>query len=407
MILKNRFLFIFLSLLFAGKLYAQDTKKQRNYIVEGSVTVDGKSPAVDGVILVGKPGVSGGSRANIAPDGTYSLKLDFNKEYTLTFNKKGYVSQIYQINTSVDKERIEETFIPKEIKVDLFPMAEGVNVDLMKQPVAKVYYDELLYDFDDDEAYTEMMKPQIEALKKKLLAQVEINKNNALSAQELAKLKAEVAAKVKAEEEARIAAEKEKAQADAKAKKEAAAQAKAEEEARIAAEKEKAQADAKAKKEAAAQAKAEEEARIAAEKEKAQAEAKAQKEADEKAKAEADAKSKQEAIEAARLAAEMEKKKAADLAKQKAEEFAALKAKAEQKAFEDEEKRKEALSKQEEMYKNRQANFKPVMGVYTTSTTIINGKQAYGYINFGNGVGNQDITKEEYEEYQSRFAKKP
>ena len=107
------------------------------------------------------------------------------------------------------------------------------------------------------------------------------------------------------------------------------------------------------------------------------------------------------------MAAEAEKQKAADLAKKRAEDFAALKSQADKKAFEDEVKRKDALAKQEELYKNKQANFKPVMGIYTTSTTIINGKQAYGYINFGNGIGNQDLTKEEYDDYQERFTKKP
>ena len=35
-----------------------------------------------------------------------------------------------QINTKVDKERIEEIFINKEIMIELFPMVEGVIVDL-------------------------------------------------------------------------------------------------------------------------------------------------------------------------------------------------------------------------------------------------------------------------------------
>ena len=30
----------------------------------------------------------------------------------------------------------------------------------------------------------------------------------------------------------------------------------------------------------------------------------------------------------------------------------------------------------------------------------------YGYINFGNGIGNQDVTKEEYDAYQEKFGKK-
>jgi hypothetical protein len=126
---------------------AQENKKPKDYIIEGKVTITGNKPAAEGAILVGKPGVSGGSRSSIAADGTYLIKLDFDKEYTITYTKKGYVSQVYQINTKVDKERIEETFINKEIFVELFPIVEGVNVDLMKQPVAKIFYDELLYDF--------------------------------------------------------------------------------------------------------------------------------------------------------------------------------------------------------------------------------------------------------------------
>jgi hypothetical protein len=495
MTVLNRIIF-FILFLFAwiNQAQAQETKRPKDYIIEGKVTIEGNKPAAGGAILVGKPGVSGGSRASIETDGTYLIKLDYDKEYTITYTKKGYISQIYQINTKVDKERIEETFVNKEIMVELFQFVDGVNVDLMKQPVAKIFYDELLYDFDEEEAYSASMKPQIEELKAKLLAQIELNKNNTLTAEEIAKQKAEEAARLKAEEAARLAAEKEKALADAKAKKEAdakakadeaarlaaektkvadeaqarkdaAEKAKAEEAARLAAEKEKAIADANAKKEADAKAKAEEAAgiaaekekarlealakkeaedkakaeeaaritaekekarldvlakkeaedkakaeeaaRIAAEKEKARLEAIAKKEAEDKAKAEAIEKAKKDAAEATRLAAEAEKQKAADLAKKRAEDFAALKSQAEKKAFEDEVKRRDALAKQEELYKNKQANFKPVMGIYTTSTTIINGKQAYGYINFGNGIGNQDLTKEEYDEYQERFTKKP
>ena len=445
--------------------YAQEPKKQKDYIVEGKVTIEGNKPASEGAILVGKPGVSGGTRASIAEDGTYLIKLDFDKEYTITFTKRGYVSQIYQINTKVDKERIEETFVNKEIMVELFQAVDGVNTDIMKQPVAKIFYDELLYDFDEDEAYSAAMKPKVEELKAALLAQIELNKNNALSAEDIkrkqaeeaARLKAEEAARIlaekdraaaeakakkeaelkakeeeaariaaqkakvaeeaqarkeaaekaKAEEAARLASEKEKAAAEAKVKKEAEDKAKAEEAARIALEKEKAAAEAKAKKEAEDKAKAEEAARTALEKEKAAAEAKAKKEAEDKAKAEAVEQAKRDAAEAARLAAEAEKQKAADLAKKRAEDFAALKSQAEKKAFEDELKRKEALAKQEELFKKRQVNFKPVMGIYSTTTTIINGKQAYGYINFGNGIGNQDVTKEEYDDYMQRFGKKP
>jgi uncharacterized membrane protein YqiK len=297
---------------------SQETRTPKDYIIEGKVTIEGNKPATEGAILVGKPGISGGSRASIDADGSYLIKLDFDKEYTITYTKKGYVSQIYQINTKVEKERIEETFINKEILVELFPLVDGVNVDLMKQPVAKIFYDELLYDFDEDESYASTMKPQVEELKAKLLAQKELNKNSTLTAAEIAKQKAEEAAREKEAEAARLAAAKEKALADAKAKKEAEAKAKEEEAARIAAEKASVASEAQARKEAAEKAKAEEAARLAAEKEKAVAEAKAKKDAEDKAKAE----------DANKTAAEKEKARLDAIAKKEAED----KAKAEEAA---------------------------------------------------------------------------
>ena len=45
------------------------------------------------------------------------------------------------------------------------------------------------------------------------------------------------------------------------------------------------------------------------------------------------------------------------------------------------------------------------MGTYTSTNNFINGKKVFGYINFGNGVGNQDLTKEEYDDYAAKYKK--
>jgi len=156
MAVLNRTIFFILFLFtWVNKAEAQETKRPKDYVIEGKVTIEGNKPAAGGAILIGKPGISGGTRASIETDGSYLVKLDYDKEYIITYTKKGYVSQVYQINTKVDKERIEETFINKEVMVELFQFVDGVNVDLMKQPVAKIFYDELLYDFDEDEVSSE------------------------------------------------------------------------------------------------------------------------------------------------------------------------------------------------------------------------------------------------------------
>jgi hypothetical protein len=70
--------------------------------------------------------------------------------------------------------------------------------------------------------------------------------------------------------------------------------------------------------------------------------------------------------------------------------------------------RLDELAKQEELFRSRKSNFKPVMGVYSgASVKSIGDKKAYGYINFGNGLGNQDLTKEEYDAYAEKYQKKP
>jgi len=128
--------------------------------------------------------------------------------------------------------------------------------------------------------------------------------------------------------------------------------------------------------------------------------------ADEKAKANEAERLKKEKEEQALLAAKAIKDKEAEDALRKQKEMADLKEKAKENALDGEKKRQEQLAYQEELYKIRQAKFTPVMGIYSTTTSVIAGKKAHGYINFGNGVGNQDLTKEEYETYQLKFKKK-
>jgi membrane protein involved in colicin uptake len=131
----------------------------------------------------------------------------------------------------------------------------------------------------------------------------------------------------------------------------------------------------------------------------------AKKLAEEKAKEELEERARKEKEEkvAQALADRLKAEQEAALKKQK--EMEALQAKLKNAASAAEAKRLEDLAKQEELFRNRQSKFAPVMGVYSNTSTIINGKKAYGYINFGNGVGNQDLTKEEYEEYNLRFKK--
>jgi len=405
-----------------------------------------------------------GEKNYLDSSGSFDVKLPFQEDNILIFGRKGSVQQIIDFNTTVSKERIEESFYPKEINIVLFDKVEGIDLALMKEPVEIYSYNEDQYDFDSDEKYALEMRAKIETLKaaieevrkqgklsEEMIAKAKLDaeqqkllqektKQEALERlriekermaledsklrEEEARLEAEEAAKRKAErekkrqeemlkeqEELRLAKEQEDAELAEKQKQREELSKKKLEENRnamlqdsilkankIAALKMKEEqrlTELKAKEEAAQLSKEQ--------KEKAFKEAEEKRLAEEKLKAESLEKERKEKEDAARNASLAAKEKAEEDAKRKSEEMAALRDKFKSDSDEAEKKRQEQLSKQEELFKNKQSKFKPVMGIYTNTNTVIRGKKAHGYINFGNGLGNQDLTKEEYDTYKEKY----
>jgi hypothetical protein len=497
--MKNGIRIILFSLILcfigSNSAFAQD----KFFLIEGKASTNPVSPPNEILILVYKNG-SVTDRINPDKEGSYSIKLDFQKDYKISFTKKGMVSQSFTVNTSVDKERIADAFYPKEINVNLFADVTGFDKSKMPEPMGKLFFQEDINDFDWDENYQAQANEKFKEAKELALAQIELNKLNANAGLEAEKrlkeeaekrkkeledkekadeerLKAEKEkkrledlAKKEAEEKNRIAAEnadkeaKEKKRLEDLAKKEAEeknriaaenadreakekkrledlAKKEAEEKNRIAAEnadkeaKEKAAAELKAQKEKAeqerlmAEAKSKEEkekirlealakkekeekeketllAEEKAKKEKEKAEALARKEQEKKAEEERIAEAKKKAAEDALAAAEKAKLDEIEAVKNKAKKLEEEKENARLKLLKDEENRVLELARQEELFKKRTANFTPVMGIYTSTINKIGEKQAFGYINFGNGLGNQDLTKEEYDEYAKKYKKK-
>lgn len=439
--------------MFCTALFAQD----KYYHVIGSVrSADGKYDnayvAVNGV------------KNFLDSAGMFDVKLPFQEDNFLVFGRKGSVQQIIEFNTTVSKERIEESFYPKEINVVLFDKVEGVDITLMKEPIEMYSYNEEQYDFESDERYSAEMKTKVETLKKaieefklkgklseELTAQAkkdaeqqkliqEKAKQEALEKIRLEKEKLALEESRKREEEKRIEEEELEKKKIEKEKKRKEEMLREQEELRLAKEQEDAELAEKQKQKEELSKKRNEEERLARvqdsilkvtktealrikeeqrlaelktkeealklakeEKEKLQKEEEAKRVLAEKQRVEEEEKQKQEREQQARNAAALAKQKEEEDAKKKAEEMALLRDKFKSDSNESEKKRLEQLAKQEELFKSKQAKFKPVMGIYSTTTTVINGKKAFGYINFGNGLGNQDITKEEYESYKEKY----
>ncbi len=202
----------------------------------------------------------------------FSLDLDLNANYILSFEKDGFVTKKLSFNTQAPAEAIANGFTPFEFAVSLFKQYDDVNMVVFNQPVGMIRYEAEMDDFNYDTDYTKSIQSQLQ----EVLEQVEKKQEEEKRMEEnKEKLKQEEAkANAKAEAEARKAAD-EKAAAEAKAKKDeeaAAVKAQAErmkqEAAAAKAEQERKQQEARmaetvAKK--AAEAKAEEERKAAAE----------------------------------------------------------------------------------------------------------------------------------------------
>ena len=352
----------------------QGVAQKNEFIVEGRFKIDGGS--VGGAkILVEKDGQQVKS---IEGDSKFEVGLDFQAIYVISFVKEGFVTKRLRFDTHVPSDRVDYGFEPFRFSVELFEQYDDVNMVVFNQPVGKISYSDLIYEFDYDTDYTKSIQTRIDqAMDEVEVAKVKKIEKDASSAKEVANLtssaeknnksgnytdaisnleealklkkdpiiekriqeikqeakkEAEVAtaaeAKAKADAVAEAAAEKAAVEAKAKAE----AEAKAAEEAKA-----KAEAEAKAAKEAeekaAAEAKAKADAEAEAAAEKAAAEAKAVKEAEEKAAAEAKAKeeAKAKAEAEAKAALEAEEKAAAEAAKE-AEEKEAAEAKAKEEA---------------------------------------------------------------------------
>lgn len=139
----------------------------------------------------------------------FSLELELNKNYVLSFEKNGFVTKKLSFNTNAPAAAALTGFTPFDFVVSLFKQYDGMNTVVFNQPVGMIRYDEKLADFDYDTDYTKSIQSALEA------AQAEVTKKQQEEERQLAE-----ASKRKEQEE------KEKAKADVRTQKEAAAKAK-------------------------------------------------------------------------------------------------------------------------------------------------------------------------------------
>lgn len=196
-----RSLWLFLAMVFATALVAQG-----RFVINGKLKVEGGG--LDGChLVVYKEGVK--HRTLSADLNRFTLELDLNSSYVLSFEKNGFVTKKLSFNTNVPPGGATAGFTPFEFVVSLFKQYDGMNTVVFNQPVGMIRYDEKLADFDYDTDYTKSIQSALDDAQAAVEAKQKAEANAAADA-----------AKQKEQEE------KAKAKADAKAAKEAEAKAK-------------------------------------------------------------------------------------------------------------------------------------------------------------------------------------
>ncbi|MCT4647511.1 MAG: hypothetical protein N4A74_21165 [Carboxylicivirga sp.] len=110
----------------------------------GQYTVSGEVLDVDyqygdvSISLSNGPNVK---HIKISNTGKFITSLDWNKTYTFSFYKPGYVSKIIEFSTHLPTNVPRNVIEPYDMQVRLFKVFDGVDTVFFKNPVAKIRYD--------------------------------------------------------------------------------------------------------------------------------------------------------------------------------------------------------------------------------------------------------------------------
>ncbi len=203
---------------------------QGGFTINGRVKVDGGS-LDDTRLVVYKNGEKQRTVNNGL--GKFSLDLDLNSDYVLSFEKEGFVTKKLSFDTHAPAEAITNGFTPFEFAVSIFKQYDDVNTVVFNQPVGMIRYDKISDDFDYDTDYTKSIQSALEkTLQEVAQKQAQEKEKDAAEAKRKeaeAKVKAKAEAdKQKQEAEANKLAAKDQEKKDAEAKKVEAAAKKAE-----------------------------------------------------------------------------------------------------------------------------------------------------------------------------------
>jgi tetratricopeptide (TPR) repeat protein len=160
MIVMIRLVRIIILLLFcgAGSLQAQEKSAERYLDVRGTSELDMQPLSRATANLY--EGQNKVKSVQTGSDGSFSFRLEMNKQYTIEVEKDGLVSKRISFNTTLPDE--EKGTWMNEFSIGLVKKCTGVDYSVLKEPVDKISFDSKRREFVSDKNYVSGMRSRIE-----------------------------------------------------------------------------------------------------------------------------------------------------------------------------------------------------------------------------------------------------
>ena len=132
----------------------KDSSNKSHFLdLKGRIMVGKKSLAGTLVTIYADTGMTVVQKVEADGKGYVAFHLPVQREYTMKISKQGYVTKRVSIDTRMPRDyEIGDYFF--EFSVDLFLEIEGVDVSILKFPVAKIFFNTFNKGFDYDFNYT-------------------------------------------------------------------------------------------------------------------------------------------------------------------------------------------------------------------------------------------------------------
>src|SRR5512133_680711 len=155
-----RIIHILLVLILCLKIGAQQTAPERYLEVRGISELEMEPLARATINLY--EGTNKIQTIQSGSDGTFSFKLDPNKQFVIEVEKNGLISKRISFNTQLPDQ--EKGTWMNEFSIGLVKPCNGVDYSALKEPVDRVSFDVKRRQFISDKDYVNNMRPKIEAL---------------------------------------------------------------------------------------------------------------------------------------------------------------------------------------------------------------------------------------------------